>query len=115
MSNDTKPLDLIVQPIGSMAGHLAVTVSGVLTEKTVDLLKDGVLPLLQSGRQIVIDLSSVTALDEAATLMLGELEHTAHRAGTCLHLAASAGSRLADTVRDNSLMRRLLAVGTSND
>jgi anti-anti-sigma regulatory factor len=115
MSDDTKPLDLVVAPIASMAGHLAVTVTGQLTEKTADLLKEGVLPLLQSGRRIVIELSSVTALDEAATVMLGELEHTAHRAGTCLHLAASAGSRLADTVRDNSLMRRLLAVGASND
>ncbi|MGB8385657.1 MAG: hypothetical protein WCG47_31195 [Dermatophilaceae bacterium] len=92
MSNDTKPFDLVVQPISSMAGHVAVTGSGMLTEKTVDLLKDGVLPLLRSGRQIVIDLSSVTALDEAATLMLGELEHTTHRAGPCLHLAASASN-----------------------
>ena len=109
------PLELVVQPIASMAGHLAVTVTGVLTETTVGLLTERVLPLVESGRHVVIDLSKVTALDEAATGVLGQLEHTAHRAGTCLHLAASAGSQLAETVRDNPMVRRILGVGASTD
>lgn len=111
----TSAVHIWIDPVSTVAEHVHTKISSPLTASAADLLNETVLPLLRSGRQVVVDLSKVTAVDATAAHVLHELSRTARHLGTHLHLAAAAGSQLADTVRDNPVVRRLLGVGTASD